>query len=115
MLRFLGITGHLSSRPVQGPVRGTSTLRLGSTSGTPQSTSTTAEKHMNLRALKNNILFQFLDKTEGSEGTFSERTRSGLIIPKLQATQKGERWGEVMAVGPDVDGVQVGDYVLIEP
>ena len=67
------------------------------------------------RALRNNILFQFLDKTEGKEGTFSERTRSGLIIPKLQATQKGERWGKVISVGPDVDGIVEGDFILIEP
>jgi co-chaperonin GroES (HSP10) len=69
----------------------------------------------NLSVLKNNIIFQFLDKTEGKEGSFSERTRSGLIIPKLQTTQKGERWGKVVAVGPDVQGVVKGDYILIEP
>jgi co-chaperonin GroES (HSP10) len=67
-----------------------------------------------LTAIKNSILFQFLDKTSGPQGAFSERTRSGLIIPKLTSTQKGERWGKVVAVGSDVDGVQVGEYILIE-
>jgi len=66
-----------------------------------------------LRPFGHNILFKFLDETSGSRGEFSERSRSGLIIPKLQNTQKGERWGEVLAVGPDA-GVEVGDYILIE-
>lgn len=68
-----------------------------------------------LRPLGNSILFQFLDETRGAQGSFSERTRSGLIIPTLQQTQKGERWGKVVAVAPDVPDVQVGDYILIEP
>jgi co-chaperonin GroES (HSP10) len=67
-----------------------------------------------LRPFGNNILFKFLDETGGSRGEFSERSRSGLIIPKLQNTQKGERWGEVLAAGPDA-GVEVGEYILIEP
>jgi hypothetical protein len=70
---------------------------------------------INLIPLRNNILFQFRDKTEGKEGAFSERSRAGLIIPKLQATQKGERWGNVLAVGPDVEGIVPGDFILIEP
>ena len=68
-----------------------------------------------LRPLGNTILFKFLDQTGGSKGAFSERTRSGLIIPQLQSTQKGERWGEIIAVGDDVTEVAVGDYILIEP
>lgn len=68
-----------------------------------------------LKPLGNTVLFTFLDETGGSRGEFSERTRSGLIVPKLQATQKGERWGEVVAVGPEADGVSVGEYILIEP
>lgn len=68
-----------------------------------------------LRPLRNTVLFRFLDETGGSRGEFSERTRSGLIIPKLQSTQKGERWGKVVAVGPDVAGVEVGEFILIEP
>ena len=68
-----------------------------------------------LRALNHSVLFKFLDETSGQTGSFSERTRSGLIIPKLKGTQKGERWGEVLVIGPDVKGVLVGDYILIEP
>lgn len=70
---------------------------------------------MTLRPLSHTVLFQFLDTTSGQEGRFSERTRSGLIIPTLQQTQKGERWGRVVAVGPDVEGISAGDFVLIEP
>ena len=68
-----------------------------------------------LRPLGNSVLFTFLDETRGTKGSFSERTRSGLIIPTLQQTQKGERWGQVTAVGPDVVDINTGDYVLIEP
>lgn len=70
---------------------------------------------MTLRPLNHSILFKFLDETTGKEGRFSERTRSGLVIPTLQQTQKGERWGQVIAVGPDAVGVAEGDYILIEP
>jgi co-chaperonin GroES (HSP10) len=61
------------------------------------------------------ILFQFLDETNGAHGSFSERTRSGLIIPTLSTTQKGERWGKVIAVGPKVEGILPGDFVMVEP
>lgn len=68
-----------------------------------------------LRPLGNTILFQFLDETRGPQGSFTERTRSGLIIPTLQRTQRGERWGKVVAVAPGVPNVNEGDYILIEP
>ena len=69
---------------------------------------------MTLRPLRNNIIFRFLEKTEGSKGAFNERTSSGIIIPLTQSTQKAHRWAEVLAVGPLVDGVVPGDYILIE-
>jgi len=69
----------------------------------------------NLRPVGSTVLFKFLDETSGSKGAFSERTRSGLIVPQLRATQKGERWGEVVGAGPDAQDVQPGDYILIEP
>jgi co-chaperonin GroES (HSP10) len=68
-----------------------------------------------LRPLGNTILFTFLDATSGSAGKFTERTRGGLIIPQLQSTQKGERWGKVTHIGPDVEGIAVGEFILIEP
>lgn len=68
-----------------------------------------------LRPLGNTVLFKFLDETGGARGEFSERSRSGLIIPKLETTQKGERWGQVLAVGPDATDVNVDEFILIEP
>lgn len=70
---------------------------------------------MTLHPLGSTVLFKFLDETRGAQGSFSERTRSGLIIPTLQQTQKGERWGQVVAAGPEAADVAVGDYILIEP
>ena len=69
---------------------------------------------MTLKPLRNNIIFRFLEETTGSKGAFKERTSSGIIIPITQSTQKVHRWGRVLAVGPLVDGVQEGDYILIE-
>lgn len=68
-----------------------------------------------LTPVGNTVLFKFLDETNGKSGMFSERSRSGLIIPKLQSTQKGERWAEVLAVGPNAQDVKVGEFILIEP
>ena len=70
-----------------------------------------------LRPIGNTVLFTFLDETQGAQGAFSERTRTGLIIPRLQSTQRGERWARVTAVGPTAveDGVNIGDFILIEP
>lgn len=70
---------------------------------------------MTLRPLRNVVLFQFMDDTSGSRGRFSERTTGSIIIPVLDSTQhKTNRWGRVVAVGPEVDGVEPGDFVLIE-
>ncbi len=68
-----------------------------------------------LRPLHNTVLFQFLDDTAGARGRFSERTKGQIIIPVLDSAQhKTDRWGKVVAVGPDVDGVVAGEFVLIQ-
>jgi hypothetical protein len=68
-----------------------------------------------LRPLNNTILFTFLDQTTGDKGKFVERTRGAIIIPVLDSAQNAtHRWGKVHSVGPKVDGVQPGEYVLIE-
>lgn len=70
---------------------------------------------MNIRPLNNVVLFQFLDETGGSKGSFTEAARaSGIIIPKTTSTQKVARWGKVVGVGPKVDGIDIGDYILVE-
>lgn len=69
---------------------------------------------MNIRPLRNNIIFRFLQDTVGEKGAFLESTISGIIIPLTNNTQKVHRWAEVLAVGPQVEGVKNGDYILIE-
>lgn len=70
----------------------------------------------NLRPLKNTVLFQFLDDTGGAKGRFSERYNGSIVIPVLNSNQnKSSRWGKVVSIGPDVQEVKVGDFILIEP
>ena len=68
-----------------------------------------------LKPLRNAILFQFLDDTSGDKGQFTERSRSGLYIPTLKNEQRQERWARVVAVGPEAKGINVNDFILIEP
>lgn len=71
---------------------------------------------MTLRALNNTILFQFVTETSGSQGRFSDRTSSGIFIARTSdSTQKIARWGKVTHIGPDVVGINVGEFVYIEP
>lgn len=46
----------------------------------------------------------------------SRLTKSGIIIPDDDGKERGirERWGQVYAVGPNIDDVKVGDWVLIK-
>lgn len=69
---------------------------------------------MKLKPLGKTILFRFLDETRGKQGVFSERTRSGLIVPTLKKAQHDERWAVVVSVGPEVATLKDGDYILIE-
>ena len=72
-----------------------------------------SRKH-NLRPLGNNIMFRFLDYTGGSKGRFHDTHRSGIIMVPSATSQRVARWGQVLSVGPKVDGVQPGDYILVE-
>ena len=70
---------------------------------------------MHIRPLHNNIMFKFLDETVGHKGAFVETYQKyGIIIPTTESTQRAHRWAEVVAVGPKVDGVEPGDFILIE-
>ena len=70
---------------------------------------------MNLRPLNDSVLFQFLDKTEGKAGRFAERTAGTIIIPVLDSNQhKADRWAKVVAVGPKCEGLEPGDFILIQ-
>ena len=67
-----------------------------------------------LKPLKNNVMFEFLDSTGGGKGRFTPRaTASGIIMLASTTEQKKNRWGRVLAAGPEA-GVQPDDYILIE-
>jgi co-chaperonin GroES (HSP10) len=67
-----------------------------------------------LRPLKSTILFQFMDEVGGAKGRFHERSKSGLIIPVMgKAQTESNRWGRVVAIGPDVQGIAVGEFILV--
>ena len=59
-------------------------------------------------------MFKFIDDTGGSKGRFHDTHRSGILLVPSADKQKFSRWGEVVAVGPKVDGLSPGDFILIE-
>lgn len=70
---------------------------------------------MNVTAIKNTVLFQFSDSVK-SNGEFSKgQTASGIVIAGdgFDSSAKEPRWGNVIAVGPDVKGIKVGYAILI--
>ena len=72
---------------------------------------------MKLRAIRNHIIFQFVDDLD-SKGQFVSKTSFGLILPGHHESSANEaRWGKVISVGPDCDDVlkQDGCEVLIAP
>lgn len=62
-----------------------------------------------IRPLKGKVL---VHKVESG----SRLTKHGIIIPDDDGRERGirERWGQVYAVGPDIEDVKVGDWVLIK-
>lgn len=65
-----------------------------------------------LEAISNHILFEFVDRIQGKE--IYDRTASGIIIAGTSTgDQNKDRWGHVLAVGPEVTDVKVGEYILI--
>ncbi len=71
---------------------------------------------MKIYAIRNNILFQFLDETKTADGKFIERTRGSIIIGSVRDNQNSQpRWGKVLSVGPEAFAVKEGDFILIEP
>jgi len=67
-----------------------------------------------LEAISNHILFEFADRIQGKD--IYDRTQSGIIIAGTTADQQNkDRWGLVLAVGPDAASeIKVGEYILIE-
>ena len=62
-----------------------------------------------VQALKGKVL---VDKIESGE----RRTRNGIIILDDNGKPHGirERWAQIYAVGPDVDDVEPGQWILIK-
>ncbi|WP_405592644.1 GroES family chaperonin [Streptomyces sp. NBC_01190] len=54
-----------------------------------------------------------LVRQEGGEG--ERRSGGGILIPATAAVGKRLAWAEVVAVGQNVRGVEVGDRVLYDP
>lgn len=68
---------------------------------------------MRLRAIKNHIIFQFIDEVDG-KGQFVETTKWGFKIPgHFDNSAKAPRWGTVVKIGPDCKHVKIGQQVLI--
>jgi co-chaperonin GroES (HSP10) len=67
-----------------------------------------------LEAISNHVLFEFVDRVGGRE--IFDKTKSGIIISGSTADlQRKDRWGLVISVGPEAKAyVSEGEYVLIE-
>lgn len=69
-------------------------------------------KHHTIKAagfapLKNSVFVSDLDHG-------AQKTMGGIILPDDNMTERGihARWGKVFAIGPEVDDLRVGDWVL---
>lgn len=73
-----------------------------------------AEKFSALRILKENIVFQFLEETT-ENGQFKQTSKGSIIIMEGKETQMEKpRWGRVVCVGEEVNGLSKGDFVYIK-
>lgn len=71
---------------------------------------------MKLRAIRNHIIFEFLDGLD-SKNQFTQTTESGIqIAGHFDASAKEPRWAKVLAVGPEVSEelTEAGCEVLID-
>ncbi|MGH9302304.1 MAG: GroES family chaperonin [Acidimicrobiales bacterium] len=59
--------------------------------------------------LSDRVLVQ-IPQTEGER-----RSRAGILIPATAQVSKRLAWAEVMAVGPHVRSIKLGDQVLFNP
>lgn len=68
-----------------------------------------------LRPLGKSIIFVF-EGVDMTGNKFQETTKSGiLIVDTYDHTIKEPRWGTVVSVGKDVEDVEPGQVILIEP
>jgi len=69
-----------------------------------------------LEPIRDSIVFAFVDNVRN--GRFVEQSESGIYLGRSQdgaADANSPRWGRVLAKGPDVSAVKLGDRILIEP
>lgn len=69
---------------------------------------------MNLKPIKNTILFQFNDPVN-TKGQFeAAATESGILLQgSFDDSAKTPRWATVIAVGPDCKYIQIGQEILL--
>ncbi|TFG96794.1 hypothetical protein E4H12_10250 [Candidatus Thorarchaeota archaeon] len=68
---------------------------------------------MSFKAIKNHIVFQFIDEID-SKGQFVETTKWGFTIPgHFDNSAKSPRWCTVTHAGPECKTVKVGQQVLV--
>lgn len=72
---------------------------------------------MNIKAIHNHILFQFLDRVN-YQGQFEEQQSLGgiLILSDHDKSAKSPRWAKIISLGPDCSDVfrKEGCEILIE-
>jgi chaperonin GroES len=90
----------------------------GSVVHVPESAPSTTKNDANGRSDDDKLAIKMLNdrvlvSTSGGEG---ERTSSGgILIPATAQMSKRLAWAEVVAVGPNVRAMEVGDRVLFNP
>jgi len=69
-----------------------------------------------IKPLRKNFFFTFVDDIS-PDGRFISKSKSGILMTSkgLEEQSNFARWAIVVAVGDEVIGFNVGDYVLIEP
>lgn len=72
--------------------------------------------HPSITALKDSIVFQFTDVDVRNGKFYETSSASGIYLgTNHDANAKSVRNGKVVAIGPLVEAVQVGDIIMIEP
>jgi hypothetical protein len=69
---------------------------------------------------KNNVIdgevIPLRDNILATDLEFGAQVINGIIIPNDDMTERGikSRWAKVYKIGPDVTGIEVGNWILIE-
>lgn len=69
---------------------------------------------MIIEPVRNYVIFTFVEDI--NNGRFINKTSGQIIIHSDDLAQTTTaRWGKVTEIGPRVDAVKIGDFILIEP